>query len=571
MQKRSDTSMYQQTCDHADDKGDNPKRLKTWSEWLQLFFLKLRIRRRYYLLLSLAILVVVSILISEIFFDNVIYISVIWLHRMENFIQDMPWDTIPLFSGYHTFTLQDKIDVQAVVRRGQHSFCTVHEEVPLLVYMHVPKTAGTTMTDLLRDLRYQNRFLLTVSSRLHRSSQAEIDAREKDLTTYLTSFHHKTAESAHVRFLDFHKHGHPDPLYVGTFRNPIERMQSHYNYDAFANRPLYVDFKLWVKGQRGEAKPTLAQCVRKFIGRNITPADIPFGTDGEVTDPRVRAALKRIPKKFSCLKMKYINVQVKYYCGYHRHCKTLASHREMTQIAINNLPRFQVIMLTDRMHASVHLLDKMMPNFFRGSTHVYENREKAMSDKSKAREARHSREIRPEPYTCSYEPEEVNAAGGTRKITALHRRYCACNGTVYYGRKYEDDAPEMGDGDSRRPLSLADLKVTSDFISADASRTGGMHCTHKLSAIKGGFPSDPAPKVPKQCLCEPLPPHDRHGMNFIELFHMRSNVNTVTSSRVDLIPDDVLAYLGGFLRDEMELYAEVLKHFQNNMDRCGLR
>lgn len=545
--------------DIHDDKGAHTKRQRSWRELLQLYWLKLRIKKRVILAICVFILILCTILMSEAFYDHFIYASVVWWHRFENYVQDLPWQVIPFMSGYQTFTTFDKIDVQSVVTRGPDSFCTIHEEVPLLVYMHVPKTAGTTMTDLLRELSPINHFIVSVSSRLYSKSKDEINHREADLASYLSSFSHKTAESAHVRFLDFPKHGQPEPLYIGTFRNPIERMQSHYNYDSFAKRPMYVNYKLWVKGERSVSMPNLVQCVRKYINMNISAADIPYGTDGTVTDPRVRAALKRIPKQYSCLKKKYINVQVKYYCGYHRNCKSLETHSEMTQIAINNLPRFQVIMLTDRMHTSVHLLEKMMPNFFRGSTNIYENHEKAMSVKAATSLITQNKVMKPRPYTCSYEPEEEVVK---KTNTAMHRKYCVCNGTVYYGRKYDDDA-----GDE---LSLDDLKLTNDYITADASRTGGMHCTHKLSVVKGGFPADPAPQARKQCICDPLPPHDTRGLSFLELFHMRSNANTISPSRVDMIPKDVLDFLQGFLHEEMLLYEGVKKHFENNVKRCNL-
>jgi hypothetical protein len=553
MQKRNDASErlkhpYQQVF-YEDEK---PKRQKSFGELWSLFLLKVRIRKRYYILLSLVTLILVAVLTSEAFFDKVLYVSVIWIHRLENFYNDMPWHLVPFFSVYQRFSMVDKFEIQDIVHRGSDSFCTIHDEVPLLINMRVPKTAGTTVTDLLQELSSPNHFSVSVTSRLHPNSKQELDAREKDLAFYFTSFQHKTAQSGHVRFLDFAKHGHPEPLYIGTFRDPVERMQSHYHYDSFAERPFYVDYKLWVKGQVGVVKPTLTQCVRKFIGMKIFPSDVPFGTDGFISDPKIKEKLKRVPKEYTCLQKKYINVQLKYYCGYHRHCKTLETSHQMLRIALDNLARFQVVMLTDKMHQSVHLLEKMIPNYFRGSSHIYENYEKEMEDQTDTAVGGGG-VIMPDPYSCS---------GPVMRGTK--RRYCPCNGTLYYGRKFAEN------GDRSRPLSLYDLKASSDFITADVRKMGGMHCTHRHRAFQGGFARDPAPKIPKQCICEPMPAHDAHKFKFNEIFHMRSNVNTNMQTRIEMLPYDVKDYLDSFLRFEISLYEEVKKHFQNNVERCGV-
>ena len=543
--------------DDDNDEEERPKPKRSCKELCSLYLHYFRIRKRYYILLFLAIVIGFLFITSETFFDKVIYSCVIWYHRLENFYQDLPWHVLPFFSAYQQFTLTDKFESQQLVQRGTDSYCTIHDEVHLLVNMRVPKTAGTTATDLLRELSTPNHFLLSLSSRLHIKSQEEIDNREKDMTSYFSSFDHKTALSSHVRFLDFVKHGHPEPLYIGTFRHPIERMQSHYHYDAFSDRPLYVDYKLWVKGELGLIKPTLTQCVRKFIGMKIFPSDIPYGTDGYVADSKIRSRLDRIPKEYSCLKQKYISVQLKYYCGYHRSCKTLENPAEMLDIARKNLGRFQVIMLTDKMHDSVHILEKMLPNYFRGASHVYENYENEFDeDLGMAEAIALDNMVLPPPYTCG------ESAGKGNK-----RRYCSCNGTLYYGRKYPNFSQ---DKDGVKPLTLDEMRASQDYLSVDVRRTGGMHCTHKHRAFRGGFPTDPVPKLPKQCVCSPIPAHDPRKSKLNEIFHMRSNKNTKVQSRIELIPDDIQRYLEGFLSNEMRLYEEVKKHFQNNRNRCGV-
>jgi hypothetical protein len=547
----SETEKYY--YDDEEEVREVQKKQRSYEDIFALFLLKLKIKRRYYCLLFLIFLIVFPLLISEAFYDHIIYTSVILYHRARNGYQDMPWHNIPVYSEYRTFSMADKYKSQSVVLRGQESYCTINDELPLLVNMRVPRSAGTTVTDLLHELSRSNHFIVSLSSRLKAANKQEVDRREQDMISYLDSFQHKLASSSHLRFMDFKKYGEPEPLYIGTFRDPIERMQSHYNYDSFADRPLYVAYKLWVKREISVVKPTLVQCVRKFIAMNISAADIPYGTNGRVSSLRVRAALKKIPKKYGCLKQKYLNVQLKYYCGYHRSCKSLETVDEMLGIATSNLAKFQVVMLTKDMHTSVHLLEKMMPTYFRGSTHLYENYEKSRHEVAREEETYRNRIRTASPYACNSHVEGTD------------QQYCACNGTVYYGRKFAE-----GNRVSSLPMTLDDVRVSGDFVSADTSKTGGMHCTHEVPISKGGFAHDPAPKAQKQCICEPQAPHDSREMQINKLFHMRGSVNTRTPSRIDLMPDDVKDYLRSFLKNEIALYEEVQKHFQNNVKRCGV-
>jgi hypothetical protein len=81
---------------------------------------------------------------------------------------------------------------------------------------------------------------------------------------------------------------------VGTIRNPITRMQSHYNYDHFADRPWHISHE-----ERGAdtalRPPTFVECVRAHMKRNGT------GT--------------QLPAMYTCLNQVYLHVQLRYFCG----------------------------------------------------------------------------------------------------------------------------------------------------------------------------------------------------------------------------------------------------------------
>jgi hypothetical protein len=296
---------------------------------------------------------------------------------------------------------------------------------------------------------------------------------------------------------------------------------------------------------------------------NISASDIPYGSNGHVQSLRTRAALKKIPKTYSCLKQKYLNVQLKYYCGYDGYCKDLKTVDKMLDIAKQNLKHFQVIMLTNDMHTSVHLLEKIMPTFFRGAVNVYENYEiddydAALVDQATSRRRRRSQL---EPHMCSVSPPSDSDVNVNLGRSGNKRRYCACNGTVYYGRQFSEHG---------LLLNMEEIIASGEYVKADASTSGGMHCSHTLPSGEGGFDSDPSPNHAKQCICQPQAAEDRLDQRIGKLFHMRGSVNTRVPTRADLLPSDVKNYLRSFLKNEHLLYEEVKKHFKRNVEKCGV-
>jgi hypothetical protein len=203
----------------------------------------------------------------------------------------------------------------------------------------------------------------------------EIINREKDLTSYFSSFQHKTANVAHIRFLNFEKYGHPKPIYISTIRDPIARMQSHYNYDTFADRAFYISYKKYIHGENIK-KPNFVQCVRRFIQEGIKASDLRYGTDSTIKDTNVSMALKRIPSSYTCFRKKYINIQLRYYCGYAEVCKTLQSNNQETlKLALHNLKsQFHVVMVIENMMKSIQVAEKIIPTFFKGAISIYEER-----------------------------------------------------------------------------------------------------------------------------------------------------------------------------------------------------
>mmetsp|Transcript_5102 Transcript_5102/g.8567 ORF Transcript_5102/g.8567 Transcript_5102/m.8567 type:complete len:234 (+) Transcript_5102:49-750(+) len=121
--------------------------------------------------------------------------------------------------------------------------CQVVRDVFLVMGMRVPKSASSTVQDLIDILAPVNRF--TTSNVIQhrsvgRSRKVDLDEEESRLCTYLIQLPRRTVHTAHIGFLDFAKKSLPRPVYFATMRDPISRLISHYNYVHFGPRGVYV-------------------------------------------------------------------------------------------------------------------------------------------------------------------------------------------------------------------------------------------------------------------------------------------------------------------------------------------
>lgn len=178
-----------------------------------------------------------------------------------------------------------------------HSGCDIVDDGFMLIAMRTPKAASTTLEELVSKLSRKNKYVvnhvtyLTLDKRERVSSDAYSD-RAKAFCEYFGSMDKRVVHVAHLRFLNFEQFHFPQPLYVGTIRDPVLRMQSSYNYDYFADRPIHVEHVGDDKKSkiRTQDTPTFVDCVRAHMR----------GT---------------APISYACLRPVYSNTQLRYYCG----------------------------------------------------------------------------------------------------------------------------------------------------------------------------------------------------------------------------------------------------------------
>lgn len=179
---------------------------------------------------------------------------------------------------------------------NNHTGCFPIPDSHLLMAMRTPKAASTTLEELIEKLSDVNHFVVNKVALLSLSQPGPDEQAQRQRVNsyckYFSSLSKRTVSVAHIRYLDFAAYSSPQPIYVGTIRNPVTRMQSHYNYDHFADRPWHISHK--ERGADIERRPpTFVECVRAHMN----------GTNN--LDPEL----------YTCMNSVYLNVQLRYFCG----------------------------------------------------------------------------------------------------------------------------------------------------------------------------------------------------------------------------------------------------------------
>ncbi len=91
-----------------------------------------------------------------------------------------------------------------------------------IIYHHVPKTGGTTVSNLLLSL-FKNPYRISGSPTINRNSISCFENYKKNFNKIKTSNYDFIC--GHIQYLDFFK----DRFSITTIRNPVERAVSHYN------------------------------------------------------------------------------------------------------------------------------------------------------------------------------------------------------------------------------------------------------------------------------------------------------------------------------------------------------
>jgi hypothetical protein len=283
----------------------------------------------------------------------------------EYFSWNIPWYSLreKQYISDHTHLWEEN--------NGIISKCLVLNDSFMLFAMRTPKAASTTMEELVIQLSAKNRYVVSMVTTLSPFSKIllpdDYTHRGKEFMKYFTSLHRRTVHVAHLKYLPFREYGYPQPIYIGTLRDPIERVISHYNYDNFGDRPMHPKHDNTYASTIGKTAITFEDCVRLSMS-NVTRI------------PGTNQTVYRFQSGRSCLSTKYLNVQLRYYCSMvDVRCKVTNPNNELElkyayEKALRNIKNeFAVIVITEQMSTYIQLLEKVVPHFFKGIYHTYAN------------------------------------------------------------------------------------------------------------------------------------------------------------------------------------------------------
>lgn len=223
------------------------------------------------------------------------------------------------------------------------------------MHLKVPKAASTTIFDILYSLAPRNRF--AVNSRPFYIDETRPRRAASEFVEYLDSLEKRTAHTAHGPYMDFRISSLQQerlPAYVALVRDPVKRLESHYNYLHWGPRSAWAKF--W-KGQDTSA-PSFQSCVED--------AAVLTGGEGEklLSLPRSRRE-----SKGDCLY--WANAQLAYFCGLNCNHLDITYRRagnHSLKKALANIERdFVAVGLVEDIDHSLRLFQSLLPSFFDGA------------------------------------------------------------------------------------------------------------------------------------------------------------------------------------------------------------
>mgnify|MGYP002715531066 CR=1 FL=1 len=139
----------------------------------------------------------------------------------------------------------------------------------------------------------------------------------------------------HVSFIDFRKFGvNQQPIYINIIRKPLDRLVSYYYFLRFGD-----DFRPHVVRRRQGDKMTFDECIEKQE-RDCNPDNM--------------------------------WMQIPFFCGQEAECWNPGSEWALEQAKQNLANHYLLVGVTEEIHDFVAILETILPQFFKGALHLYE-------------------------------------------------------------------------------------------------------------------------------------------------------------------------------------------------------
>uniref|UniRef100_A0A914YBM0 Sulfotransferase n=1 Tax=Panagrolaimus superbus TaxID=310955 RepID=A0A914YBM0_9BILA len=123
--------------------------------------------------------------------------------------------------------------------------------------------------------------------------------------------------------------GLPNPIYINLIREPLERLLSHYYFLRYGD-----NYRVGLKRSKAGHNETFDECIEM---------------GGKDCD------------------MKQMWIQIPYFCGTAAFCSEPGNEMALKQAKWNLVNRYLVVGLNERMEDLIAVLEKLLPNFFKGA------------------------------------------------------------------------------------------------------------------------------------------------------------------------------------------------------------
>ncbi|XP_055298163.1 heparin sulfate O-sulfotransferase [Sitodiplosis mosellana] len=228
----------------------------------------------------------------------------------------------------------------------------------IVIYNRVPKTGSTSFINLAYDLCKKNHFYvlhINITANMHVLSLNNQLSFARNISAW--SEMKPALYHGHMAYLDFSKFQIPQkPIYINLIRRPIDRLVSYYYFLRYGDnyRPNLV------RRKAGD-KMTLDECIKR--------------------------------KQPDC-DVKYMWLQVPFFCGHAAECWRPGSEWALEQAKYNLVNHYFLVGVTEEMEDFIYLLELSLPRIFKGSMNQYLN-----SSKSHLRQT--TSKIDPSPETIA--------------------------------------------------------------------------------------------------------------------------------------------------------------------------
>ena len=241
-----------------------------------------------------------------------------------------------LYKKYDLYGPQGLIEPRQEFQFAQHRRSPARSSTKRIMYNRIPKCGSSTVLHVFKSLGNQNHFSFLMSMTFNQLNVSY--DQEKALVHDLEGHQTPWIYNRHVQFIDFTAHDLTMPDYINLFRDPVDRLRSHF-YFGFPQRE----------------NMTFDECVAKEIPNCIDP-----GTT------------------------------LQYFCSSSDHCWRSKKHRDAgqnnaLQVAKRNVARYyKVVGITEEMESFFALLEYNYPDLFQGAVEVYRNTTSRNVDEKKS-------------------------------------------------------------------------------------------------------------------------------------------------------------------------------------------